>query len=108
MRCVDWKVGQHVLFQRRLILCFLSGQQYLKNLKNRYEKNELEKGEESPLGLLLCAEGNYEQIELLQLEKSGIRIAEYITELPSKELLQKKLHKLIEIERKRLENKKDD
>ena len=72
------------------------------------EKHDLEKGEDLPIGLLLCAEGNYEQIELLQLEKSGIRIAEYITELPPKELLQSKLHKLIEIERKRLENRKDD
>ncbi len=68
------------------------------------QKYETENGEESPIGLLLCSEGNYEQIELLQLEKSGIRVAEYITELPPKELLQKKLHRLIEIERTRLEN----
>lgn len=72
------------------------------------EKNEVVQGELPPIGLLLCAEGNYEQIELLQLDKSGIRVAEYITELPPKELLQDKLHKLIEIERKRLENKRDD
>lgn len=72
------------------------------------EKNEIIHGELPPLGLLLCAEGNYEQIELLQLDKAGIRVAEYITELPSKELLQDKLHKLIEFERKRLENKRDD
>lgn len=71
------------------------------------QKHELEPGEDSPIGLLLCAEGNNEQIELLQLESSGIRVAEYITELPPKEVLQKKLHKLINIERTRLENKKD-
>ena len=35
------------------------------------EKNEMEPGEESPLGLLLCTEGSEEQIELLQLDKSG-------------------------------------
>jgi predicted nuclease of restriction endonuclease-like (RecB) superfamily len=70
------------------------------------EKHEIEKGEETPIGMILCAEGSKEQIELLQLEKSGIRIAEYLVELPSKELLQKKLHKVIEIERKRLEAKK--
>jgi predicted nuclease of restriction endonuclease-like (RecB) superfamily len=72
------------------------------------QKHELEPGEDSPIGLLLCAEGNNEQIELLQLENSGIRVAEYITELPSKEVLQKKLHRLINIERNRLENKKDE
>ncbi|MGD8781614.1 MAG: hypothetical protein PVH88_21935 [Ignavibacteria bacterium] len=60
-----------------------------------------------PIGLLLCAEGNYEQIELLQLDKVGIKVAEYITELPPKELLQDKLHKLIELERRRIENKRD-
>ena len=72
------------------------------------EKNEIVQGELPPIGLLLCAEGNYEQIELLQLDKSGIRVAEYITELPPKELLQNKLHKLIELERKRLDFKEDD
>ncbi len=70
------------------------------------EKHETEKGEETPIGMIFCAEGSREQIELLQLEKSGIRIAEYLVELPSKELLQKKLHKVIELERKRLGTKK--
>lgn len=70
------------------------------------EKHEVEKREETPIGMILCAEGSKEQIELLQLEKSGIRIAEYLAELPSKELLQRKLHKVIELERKRLETNK--
>ena len=70
------------------------------------EKHEIEKGEETPIGLILCAKGSKEQIELLQLENSGIRIAEYLVELPSKELLKRKLHKVIELERKRLKIKK--
>lgn len=70
------------------------------------EKFETERGEDSPIGLILCAEGSKEQIELLQLEESGIRVAEYLVELPPKELLQKKLHKVIELERKRLQMKK--
>lgn len=60
------------------------------------EKNEMQQGEETPIGLLLCSEGNKEQIELLQLDKSGIKVAEYLTELPSKKLLQEKLHKAIQ------------
>jgi predicted nuclease of restriction endonuclease-like (RecB) superfamily len=73
------------------------------------EKNDMEKDEDLPIGLILCAEGNKEQIELLQLEESGIRVAEYIMELPPKDVLKKKLHKIIQVERKRLENKpKDD
>jgi len=34
------------------------------------EKNDQQAGENSPIGLILCAEGSNEQIELLQLEKS--------------------------------------
>ena len=69
------------------------------------EKYEREEGEESPLGLLLCTEGSDEQIELLQLEDSGIKVAQYYTELPSKELLQQQLRKQIEVARIRIENK---
>lgn len=69
------------------------------------EKNEMQAGEKTPIGLLLCAEGNKEQIELLQLNKSGIKIAEYLTELPSKKLLQQKLHQAVEISKKQIENK---
>ena len=57
------------------------------------EQNEMQPGEESPLGLLLCTEGSKEQINLLQLDKSGIRVAQYMTELPSKEVLLRQLQK---------------
>jgi hypothetical protein len=59
------------------------------------EKYEMQKGENSPMGLILCTEGNKEQIELLQLDKSGIKVAEYVTELPDKKLLKEKLTKAI-------------
>lgn len=65
------------------------------------EANEMESGEESPLGLLLCTEGNAEQIELLQLDKSGIKVAQYLTELPSKEILQRQLRKSLDAARER-------
>ena len=72
------------------------------------EQNEMEAGEESPLGLLLCTEGSEEQIELLQLDKSGIKVAQYMTELPSKELLQRQIHKGLEAARQRWENRPED
>jgi hypothetical protein len=72
------------------------------------EKNEMQLGEEIPIGLILCAEGNKEQIELLQLNKSGIKIAEYMTELPSKKILQQKLHQAIESSKKYMENNIED
>ena len=72
------------------------------------EAHEMEAGEEQPLGLLLCTEGGDEQIELLQLDKSGIKVAQYMTELPSKELLQRQLHKGLEAARQRWENYPED
>jgi len=71
------------------------------------EKNEKQEGEGKPIGLILCAEGNKEQVELLQLEESGIKIAEYLTELPDKKVLQRKLHSAIAENTKRLENRED-
>ena len=69
------------------------------------EKHEKEPGEETPLGLILCAGKASEHIELLQLDKTGIKVAEYMTELPERELLEQKLHKAVELARKRLEAK---
>jgi len=71
------------------------------------EKNDMQSGEETPLGLILCAEGNNEQIELLQLENAGIKIAEYLTELPDKKMLKQKLHSTIEQNKRRLESHTD-
>jgi predicted nuclease of restriction endonuclease-like (RecB) superfamily len=71
------------------------------------DKYEKQSGEETPLGLILCAEGAEEQIELLQLEQSGIKVAEYFTELPNLQLLKDKLHKELEMKRQ-LFNYKDE
>ena len=49
-----------------------------------------------------------ELFELLQLDKSGIKVAHYMTELPSKELLQRQLHKGLEAARQRWENCLED
>jgi predicted nuclease of restriction endonuclease-like (RecB) superfamily len=67
------------------------------------DKHERRPGEESPIGLILCAGKKKEQIELLELGNSGIHVAEYLTVLPSKEVLQEKLHKAIEHARQRFE-----
>ncbi|MDA1049022.1 MAG: PDDEXK nuclease domain-containing protein [Planctomycetota bacterium] len=69
------------------------------------ERYEMEPDEDPPLGLILCAGKSEEQVELLQLDQSGIRVAAYLTELPSRELLQQKLHESIRAARERLENK---
>ena len=62
-------------------------------------KNERKEGEESPIGLILCSEGNTEHIEYLMLEESDIKVAQYFTQLPDKKLLSEKLHKAIAVAR---------
>ena len=68
-------------------------------------KHEQEQGEAPPLGIILCSGKKQEQIELLELDASGIHVAEYLTELPPKALLQQKLHDAIERSRQRLDNR---
>lgn len=66
-------------------------------------KHERRPKEEAPMGLILCAGKKNERIELLELDRSGIHVAEYLTILPSKKILREKLHKAIAHARKRLE-----
>ncbi len=61
-------------------------------------KNERKEGEESPIGLILCSEGNTEHIEYLMLdEDSPIKVAQYYTKLPDKKILSEKLQRAIAI-----------
>jgi len=60
---------------------------------NKYEKMD---GEESPLAIILCAEKSSETIELLELGSSGIHVAQYLTQMPSKEMFEDKLRKAIQ------------
>ena len=61
-------------------------------------KNERKDWEESPIGLILCSEGNTEHIEyLMRDEESPIKVAQYYTKLPDKKLLSEKLQRAIAI-----------
>lgn len=51
------------------------------------DKHEREPEEASPLGIILCTGKKSEQIELLELDKSGIHVAEYLTTLPPRAVL---------------------
>ena len=63
------------------------------------DKHERSPGEESPIGLILCAAADAEQVELFQLDAKSIRVSEYLTELPPMTLLQTRLHQAIEYAR---------
>jgi hypothetical protein len=65
------------------------------------DKHERAPGEEPPTGVILCSGKDREQVELLQLDQSGIRVAEYITGLPTRDVLEKKLHEALEEARRR-------
>ena len=65
---------------------------------DRYDRKP---GEKPPLGLILCTGKSERHVELLELEKTGIRVADYMIELPPKELLEKKLLNVVEIARER-------
>ncbi len=60
------------------------------------DKHERAPGEEAPIGLILCASADAEQVELLQLDAKSIRVSEYLTQLPPLPLLRARLHQAIE------------
>ncbi len=72
------------------------------------DKFERRPGEEQPIGLILCAAKKQEMMEPLELGQSGIHVAEYLTALPSKEVLRAKLHKAIKHAKQCLENQVEE
>lgn len=70
------------------------------------DKHEKQKDELRPVGLILCTESSREQIELLEVHKDGIVVAEYWTELPPKKQLEQRLHSILAEAKERIERKK--
>ncbi len=89
---IDLKVGEFEAAHKGQMELYL---RYL-------EKHEQIEGEATPIGLILCTGKNHEHIELLQLERSNIRVADYLTQLPAREVLQAKLHQSIELAKAKL------
>jgi predicted nuclease of restriction endonuclease-like (RecB) superfamily len=113
----DYKID--LLFYHRKLKClvaidlkigeFEAGSKGQMELYLRYlEKHEKVEGENEPIGLILCTGKNEEHIELMQLDKSNIRVADYLTLLPPQKLLQEKLHKAVEIARQKLSRKNNE
>lgn len=102
-----------LLFYHRRLKCLVAIDLKIGNFEASYkgqmelylrylEKYEQVEGENLPIGLILCSGKNEEHVELLQLDKSNIRVADYLTVLPSQEVLKQKLHQAIEIARSRV------
>jgi predicted nuclease of restriction endonuclease-like (RecB) superfamily len=84
---------------RRLIAIELKVGEFKAEFKGQMElylrwldKYEREPDELPPLGIILCAGKKSEQIKLLEMDRSGIHVAEYLTALPSRKVLGEKLH----------------
>jgi len=71
-------------------------------------KHERQEGEREPLGIILCGGKKKEQIELLELDGAGLHVAEYLTVLPPREVLERKLHDAIAQSRLLLERREED
>ncbi|KUJ59447.1 hypothetical protein AR687_23190 [Flavobacteriaceae bacterium CRH] len=69
------------------------------------DKYEKQQGEKTPIGLILCAESSREQIELLEMHKDGIIVAEYWTDLPPKKQFEEKIHSLLTEAKEKIERK---
>ena len=67
--------------------------------------NERQEGENAPIGIILCTDASKEQVELLEMHKDGIMVAEYWTELPPKKELEEKIHQALIEAKERLERK---
>jgi predicted nuclease of restriction endonuclease-like (RecB) superfamily len=72
------------------------------------DKHEREQEEASPLGIILCTGKKSEQIELLELDKSGIHVAEYLTTLPPRAVLVERLHQATQRARLQIEQRQPD
>lgn len=89
---IDLKIGE-----------FEAGYKGQMELYLRYlQKYEQVEGENTPIGLILCTGKNTEHVELMQLDQSNIRVADYLTALPTQEVLQEKLHKAVAIARNKM------
>ncbi len=102
-----------LLFFNRRLRCMVAIDLKMTNFKAAYkgqmelylrwlEKHEMLEGENKPIGLILCTGKNEEHVELMHLHESNIRVAEYLTKLPDKKLLEEKLQKAVEIAKNKI------
>ena len=95
-----------LLFYHRKLKCLVAIDLKLGKFKPQYkgqmelylkyiQKYDMQSGENPPIGLLLCSEGNTEHIELLMLDEDNIKVGQYTTYLPDKQWFIDKLNRSI-------------
>lgn len=93
---------------RRLVAVELKLEKFSPSHKGQMElylrwldKNDRAEGEASPIGLILCASADAEQVELMDLDSANIRVAQYLHALPELQMLQTQLHRVVQLARER-------
>ena len=71
------------------------------------DRNERQEGEESPVGIILCATANREKVEMLKMDKAGIAVAEYWSTLPPKHEFEERIREIMIGAEERLERRKE-
>lgn len=66
------------------------------------DRHERQPGEDAPIAIILCADRKHETVEYLDLGRSGIHVAQYLTELPSREVLRQRFQLALATTRARL------
>jgi len=69
-------------------------------------KHERQPDENEPIGLILCPHANRGQLELLEMDKSGIAVAEFWTVMPPKAEFEKKINAIMQEAKERLERRR--
>jgi hypothetical protein len=80
----------------------------LKRDPNWLKRNEKQAEEHEPLGIILCAGKTAQHVELLELARSGIHVASYLTKILPKAELERKLHEAVRLSRARLQELRSD
>jgi len=93
---------------RRLVAVELKLEKFSPSHKGQMElylrwldQNDRAEGEASPIGLILCASADAEQVELMDLDSANIRVAQYLHALPELQVLQTQLHRVVQLARER-------
>ena len=106
-----------LLFYNRILKRLVAVELKIGNFKAAYKSQmelylawldeyEREQGEEAPIGIILCASANRKKVEMLKMDRAGIVVAEYWTELPPKAVFEQKIKEIMEEAQERLERRK--
>ena len=97
---------------RRLVVIDLKLGEFRAEYKGQMElylrwlaRHDQEPGDAPPLGIILCTGKKQEQIELLELDKAGIHVADYLTVLPPRAVFQQHIRRAMAAARARLDNR---